>query len=360
MVRTRNHGRRVADQLACRLLCGVALGLVGGCAHQDPVDTPLNWWHQLEGGAIAQQRPPPPGVDDPYPKIGTTPAAAPQVASMDLRKSVTAGLVEQRNLSARLNAHDPLPPPVAVATPGKAASGAAPGPAPAGGVPGAPAAAAAANPALSSATLDAAEAPPPPATPVTATGPASGATKGGKSGHGRTDVLADPSQADEPELAMPDLAPPPATGPGSVTAEADANAPTPQIPGAPPPPPSLPGMGLAPLPPVAYAAPARPTYQLATVPGEALVFAAGTDVLSPGQGATLRSVATRRGAGSVYVHGFGDAASDAPHDQAQALTLAALRARAVADALEKDGVPASAIRMRADAFGRGAVAGLVE
>ena len=360
MVRTRGRGRRMADRLACRRLCGVALGRVGGCAHQDPVDTPLNWWHQLEGGAIARQRPPPPGVDDPYPKIGTTPAAAHQVASLDLRKSVTAGLVEQRNLSARQNAHDPLPPPVLVAPPGKAAPGAAPGSAPAGGVPGASAAAAAPNPALSSATLDAAEAPPSPAPPVSSTGQASGAAKAAKSARGGGDVLADPSQANEPELAMPDLAPAPATGPGSATAEADANAPTPQIPGAPPPPPSLPGMGLAPLPPVAYAAPARPSYQLAMAPGEALVFAAGTDVLSSGQGGTLRSVATHRGAGNVYVHGYGDAASDAPQDQAQALTLAALRARAVADALEKDGVPASAIRLRADAFGRGALAGLVE
>ena len=174
-------------------------------------------------------------------------------------------------------------------------------------------------------------------------------------------MLGDPAQSNEPQLAMPDyVPPPPPTVSGAGTAQADVNAPLPTIPAAPPKPPSLPGMGLAPLPPVAYAAPPRPTYQLAAVPGEALVFAAGTDVLSPGQGGTLRSVATHRGAGSVYVHGYGDAASDAPQDQAQALTLAALRARAVADALEKDGVPASAIRMRADAFGRGAVAGLVE
>ena len=329
---------RMASLHARKLLCGVALGLVGGCAHHDVVDTPVTWWHQLEGGAIAQQRPPPPGVDDPYPKIGTTPAAAPQVASLDLRKSVTSDLVEQSNLSARLNAHDPLPPPEVVAKPGAAAAPAA-----------ATAAAAPPNPAISSATLDAADAPPPPSTP-SAPAPAPGRAKAA--------APAGSTPAAEPELAMPDLAPAPAGGQAGAPQQADAAAILPPIPAAPPAPPALPGVSSPPA--VAYAPPPRPTYALAAAPGEALVFAAGTDVLSPGQAATLQSVASRRGAGTVYVHGYGDAPSDAPRDQAQALTLAALRARAVADALEKDGVPASSIRLRADAFGRGARAGLVE
>ncbi len=294
------------------------LALLAGCAHRDPVDTPVAWWHQLEGGAIAQQRPPPPGVDDPYPAIGTTPAAAPSVASAELRRSVTEQLIEQRNLSARLNAHDPLPPPVVA--PARTAT-----PSPTRG------------PSLvqspanqSSATLDAADAPPP---SHAAAGTAASAAAGGDPG----------------DLALP-----------AVVAGTDAGAPVvlPAIPDAPPPPPGLPGIAMP--PPPSYVPRARPHYALAQGPGELLQFAAGSDVLGSGQSDALHQVAAHRGAGSIYVHGYGEASSDSPQDQAQALTLAALRARSVADALEKEGVPASAIRIRADAFGRGARAGLVD
>lgn len=302
--------------------CLLPAALMAGCAHRDPVDTPVAWWHQLEGGAIARQRPPPPGVDDPYPAIGTTPAAAPRVASAELRRSVTEQLVEQRNLSARLNAHDPLPPPAAVAPASRTAK-ATP--------------VSAANPAQSSATLDAADAPPAPApAPAPATRAAAGAAAAGGAG-------------DAAELAMP-----------AVVSGTDAGAPVvlPAIPDAPPPPPGLPGLSMP--PPPSYVPPPRPRYALAQEPGELLQFAAGSDVLGSGQAGALRQIAAHRGTGSVFVHGHGEASSDSPQDQAQALTLAALRARSVADALEKEGVPASAIRIRADAFGRGASAGLVD
>ncbi len=292
------------------------LALLAGCAHRDPVDTPVAWWHQLEGGAIAQQRPPPPGVDDPYPAIGTTPAAAPKVASAELRRSVTEQLIEQRNLSVRLDAHDPLPP--AAAAPAKAAK---------------PVPAVVPNPAQSSATLDAADAPPAPVARTAAGAVVPAAAGGGDGG----------------DLALP-----------TVVSSTDSGAPVvlPAIPDAPPAPPGLPGIVMP--PPPSYVLPVRPHYTLAQGPGELLQFAAGSDVLGSGQSGALHQIATHRGAGSVFVHGYGEASSDLPQDQAQALTLAALRARSVADALEKDGVPASAIRIRADAFGRGARAGLVD
>ncbi len=302
---------------AARVTVLALLAPLSGCGHRDVVDTPVAWWHQLEGGAIAQQRPPPPGVDDPYPKIGTTPAAAPQVASVALRQATTAELIEQRNLSARLNAHDPLPPPVA--RPARAAAKPAPP---------------ATNPGQSSAVLDAADAPPaPPVAPPVAP-------------HAVAPV-------EEAELALPTVVPP---APG----QADPATPVvlPAIPAAPPPPPTLPGIAMP--PPPAYVAPPRPAYALALPPGDALQFVAGSDVLAASQAGTLHAIAVRRGAGPVFVHGYGDAASDAPHDQSVALTLAAFRARAVALALEREGVPASAIRISAAAFGRGASAGLVE
>ncbi len=312
-----------------------ALLLLSGCGGRDPVDAPVNWWHQLEGGEIAKQRPPPPGVDAPYPLIGTTPSSPPPMLSPDLRTALTRHLEEQRNLSARLNADDPiaaLPPtqppaaakpaqggttPTASATPApgpaKSASAAAANPAPA---------AAPAAPAVSSATLDAAEAPPAP--PV----------------------------AIQPVLAMPDVVPERA----GMIAE---SGPTPQIPAAPPGSPALPGFPVVAAP--TYAAQSHPDYALADPPGERLLFPDGSDALSPGQDGILRELVSHRGkAGTIFVHGYGDAASDAPADQAQALTLGALRARAVAGWMQAHGVPADAIRIRADAFGRGATAGLVD
>jgi len=309
----------------------VPLGLaLGGCGHRDVVDTPVDWWHHLEGGAIAEQRPPPPGVNDPYPKIGTTPTQPPKVASTELRRSVTEDLIAQRNLAERLNAHVPLPPPQAA--PPATTKPPAAAPAPASAAPGAE---------TSSATLDAADAPSnPPAHP--ASGPASGkAAKGGTARNG----------GDEPELAMPEVAPPTAS-------QADLNAPTPPIPDAPPSPPALPGLSAP--PPPSYAPPSHPNYDLAAAPGEQIQFLPGSDVLANGQGGTLTQIAARRGAGTLFVEGHGEASSDAVADQAQSLRLAAYRARAVARALEADGVPAQAIRLRADAFGRGATAGLIK
>lgn len=315
----------------------VPLGLaLAGCGHRDVVDTPVDWWHHLEGGAIAEQRPPPPGVNDPYPKIGTTPTQPPKVASIELRRSVTADLIAQRNLAERLNAHAPLPPPQA-APPAVNKPAAAP-PAPASTAPGTE---------TSSATLDAADAPSgPPARP------ASGAAAGQKAAKGAPGKNAPARNAgDEPELAMPEVAPPTAS-------QADLNAPTPPIPDAPPAPPALPG--LAAPPPPSYAPPPHPNYNLAAAPGEQIQFLPGSDVLANGQGGTLTQIAARRGAGTLFVEGHGEAGSDAVADQAQSLRLAAYRARAVARALEADGVPAQAIRLRADAFGRGATAGLIK
>ncbi|MCQ8279080.1 OmpA family protein [Acetobacteraceae bacterium KSS8] len=308
-----------------------ALLLLAGCGGRDPVDAPVNWWHQLEGGEIARQRPPPPGVDAPYPLVGTTPSKPPAMLSPDLRAALTQHLEEQRNLSARLNADDPIAalpptPPAATAKPAPAT-----GPAPSAAVasapgqkpePGGGTSPAAANaPAASSATLDAVEAPPAPA-------------------------------ASQPVLAMPDVVP-------DRAGLGEQSGPIPPIPAAPPGSPDLPGFPVLAAP--TYAAQIHPNYALADRSGERLLFPDGSDALSPGQDGILRSLVAHRGkTGTIFVHGYGDAASDAPADQAQALTLGALRARAVAAWLQANGVPAGAIRIRADAFGRGATAGLVD
>ena len=42
--------------------------LLAGCSTLSSMN-PVNWWHRQEGGKIAEQRPPPPGADQPYPNI---------------------------------------------------------------------------------------------------------------------------------------------------------------------------------------------------------------------------------------------------------------------------------------------------
>jgi outer membrane protein OmpA-like peptidoglycan-associated protein len=295
-------------------LLTAALAL-SGCAHRDVVDTPVGWWHQLQGGAIAEQRPPPPGVNDPYPRVGTTPAHAPAVASIELRRSVTAGLMNQRNLTTRIDANSPIPEPAA---PPRPAPSPAPVPAPAPGS-AAPAAAAGA----SSATLDAAQAP---------AGPAA----------------APPVIDAEPELALP-----------AVQVQAVDTGPVtmPAIPGAPPPPPRLPGLAL----PVGLPVSARlPDYQVAPPSGTVIAFAPGTDTMLRGQQGALHAIAARRAGGSIVVYGYGDASAPDPDAQAQALSVATLRARTVAEALQGEGVPARSILLRAEAFGRGASVNLLQ
>ena len=46
--------------------------LVSGCS-SGPSLNPVTWWHDLQGGKIAEQRPPPPGADEPYPNLASVP-----------------------------------------------------------------------------------------------------------------------------------------------------------------------------------------------------------------------------------------------------------------------------------------------
>ena len=54
-----------------RLLAAIA-GLTG-CGSVPASINPVAWWHDLQGGVIAEQRPPPPGATDPYPNIASVP-----------------------------------------------------------------------------------------------------------------------------------------------------------------------------------------------------------------------------------------------------------------------------------------------
>ena len=290
-------GRALVWRAPAALL--VALGLAA-CAH-DPLDTPVNWWHQLEGGQIAKERPPPPGADQPYPYLGTIPKK-PVVPSASFRETVQTRLTEQRDDTERLAARTPI-----VLTPQTVPP---PPPKPSG-----PAPADTAN-----ASLPGADAPPPKAAaaPPTAGGPVAG-----------TVIIA-----------------------GTPLGSGDG----PPIPDAPPPPPTFEGVPAQPAPTPPPPLPAHTTLKLA---GDVVLFAPGDGTLDPSQTETLKDVAERRAHGQIAIEGHGETKGDSPGAQADALALGLKRAQAIANKLAALNVPKDKIQLSATAFGRDAAVRLI-
>ena len=85
-----------------------------------------------------------------------------------------------------------------------------------------------------------------------------------------------------------------------------------------------------------------------------VAFAPGVATLSPEDIDVVKTFAGRRGNAVIAVTGFGDAAGNDITAQTNALGLGLSRAQAVANALTSAGVPQSAIRVGAEAAGRGA------
>ncbi|MDE2517419.1 MAG: hypothetical protein KGL12_15440, partial [Rhodospirillales bacterium] len=81
--------------------------LLGGCNSVPDAVNPASWWHHLEGGEIARQRPPPPGADQPYPNLATVP---PKPAAIDQKalEKITQGLVADQSVAAANAAAAPL------------------------------------------------------------------------------------------------------------------------------------------------------------------------------------------------------------------------------------------------------------
>lgn len=280
-----------------------------------PFDTPIEWWHDLQGGLIAEERPPPPGVGDPYPNLAEIPAK-PVPTDPGARRALAARLGTERDRADTAAAQDPI----GTLTPAKAVVVkpvvVKPGPATAGGEAAPP-----------MASLEAAE---------TTARPGTGLVP-----------------------AVPDTAPAPpsfaaAAAPVAPVRRADPGArfvdgPVPPLPGVAPAIPSLPG-----VPASTFAAPVPKA-----APQVAAVFLPGSAVLRPESDAALRALAGRRGGGDVALLGGGDAASAEPGVQAAALPLAWRRARAMADVLASAGVPVAAMHIDAAALGRGGVARLL-
>jgi outer membrane protein OmpA-like peptidoglycan-associated protein len=90
------------------------------------------------------------------------------------------------------------------------------------------------------------------------------------------------------------------------------------------------------------------------VSSTSIVFVEGSTALAQPAADEVKAFAAKRGNGVIVVTGYGDAASSDPAAQSSALTTALARATAVADSLKADGVPANAVRVNAEASGRGA------
>lgn len=290
-------GRLVQVRRALLLLVAC---LPAACAEGSRAD-PVTWWHNLEGGAIAQQRPAPPNVDAPYPKLATVPAR-PQTLAPAERSRIASRLVKDRANAEYAAATVPIVPP------GRVRAAAAPPLDPNG----------------SNAVMQAADAPPSTGTPA-------------------------------PAARLAATARPAATG-------APQSAAMPTMPLQPPPPPVLPGVPAFTRPSAAPVAP--PPGPAATVfaPGQpvTIAFAADSAVLPPGTEAALGQLAQTRGAAAMRVVGFGNATGNTPAAQADALPLAYARAESIANALARAGVPLLAIRLAAEAQGHGGVAAVAD
>jgi outer membrane protein OmpA-like peptidoglycan-associated protein len=302
------------------------------------IPNPIDWYHGLEGGRIAEQRPPPPNADAPYPNLSTVPAKLPEPDNT-ARTAIANGLVADRanaQYSASLN---PLVPPSPTQRP------APPPPRPDGAE-------------TAGATLQSAAAPPhvgplgppqPPLPPVTP----SAARK------------APTAQVESTSLEPP--AAPAAAVRGSVDEPVKAGTPAapvaslPDVPAAPPPPPVLAGVpqttAPAPPPPTPPAPPPPP----APAPSGAPVlvgFPPGSSVLPVEALGALKILSRQHGDHSITVTGYGDATGTDAKSQADALPLALSRARAVAANLLASGVPSSQLRINAEAQGHGAAAAI--
>ncbi len=281
--------------------------LLAGCSSKESTATPLDWWHNLEGGVIATQRPPPPGENEPYPNIGTVPPRPP-AADLGAQQAISDSLAAQRDSANRAAQANPLQPLTPVPPPPK---------------PAAPAPNADANKVV----VDAA--PTPPAPPPAPAAHASGAQAG---------------------AALPGIDTVPAVP------DAAASGPLPDFAAAPPPPPA--GFGLPTGTPTAAPPVAPPKPPPAPANAVAVAFTPESATLPPSAALHLQQFALAHKGAPLTVTGHGDTVLRNADAQARALDLGLKRAQAMAAFLRDAGVPAANIHLRADAAGTGGIVSL--
>ncbi|HEY0185226.1 MAG TPA: OmpA family protein [Rhodopila sp.] len=351
--------------------------LLAGCSTASL--NPVNWWHRQEGGKIAEERPAPPGADQPYPNISTVPAK-PEPPDPEALKKLTDSLVADRTNAQHAAQAAPLadpsspsaspnlfgvgtappPPPPGATPPTKAGTSGAPqGPTAAGapssapGTPGAP---------FASASLPAVTAPPAapsaaprkpvqsaplaaPDTEPTPGAPTPGAASSVPAVASPTAPAATTAPAQPPAAAAANPARPPAI---SGTPDSTVAGVSPPLPDAPPARPAG-----APPPPAAPIA-SNPMPVPSTGTSATIVFVDQASNLSQPAADEVKAFATKRGNGTISVTGYGDSTSNDPDAQSAALNLGLSRAQSIVDALKAAGVPGNAIRVSAEASGHGA------
>lgn len=295
----------LAHFLISWLLPTLAVVMLAGCA--GTVADPVVWWHELEGGLIAEQRPPPPLADQPYPNLSTVPdrPAAPDAAA---RAATVTALAADRANAQYAAKVAPLP-----QTP-------APIPRP---IP-----------------------PPPTPSPDEAAGASLPAASAPQKPPAQESASAVP-------VAVRDLPPVIEARP------ADTVESLPAIPKMPPQPAQFAGAPAitAPVPlltaPMAAPPPPKPGAPVL------VAFEPGSADLPKESQAALRNLGHTPGTQGIAVTGFGDSDSADAIVQSQALPLALARARAIAAQLHAAGVASDRMRVSAAAEGHGGAAQLI-
>jgi outer membrane protein OmpA-like peptidoglycan-associated protein len=280
----------------------LAAWLLSGCSNKQATATPLDWWHNLEGGVIAGQRPPPPGSNDPYPNISTIPARPP-AADVAAQQAIADSLAGQRDSANLAATQDPLKALAPVRPPPKPAAPAAP------------------DPNANKVVVDAASpAPAPPATKP-------------------------------PEPALPSIESVPAV-PAAVASGA-----MPEFAAAPPPPPA--GFDLPIVATPAAAPPPAPVKPPAPTNTVVVAFTPQSSTLPPSAPFRLQQFAQAHKGAAVFVTGRGDVVLPSADAQVRALSLGLKRAQSIATFLTTAGVSASNLHLRAEASGSGGTASLL-
>jgi hypothetical protein len=373
-----------ADRRDPALWLGLGLLLMlGGCSDVPDRINPVSWWHHLEGGEIAQDRPPPPNPNAPFPKIAAQPTRPAGMPDWEWNQ-LSATLAATRSSAQAYAAQNPIPTLSQTAPPPAAAR---PKPVRVTAAPAAPAPAPPADSTQSAATaaeiarLAAAPGPAGSQTPAPSATAVATATANAKAGNSTTSALTFQGPSARPPASGPQSVPirdavgtkisafDPNNGlsiPGALDpVEQPDEAHPPPVPASVPAPPVVPGFAISTVPatyvaPVALPQPAPyvPPAPLPAVPPVPIQFARHSAVLTPPMQKALLNLAQASRGARMAVTGFGDAASDKLSDQVAAMPLALERARAMVVQLMAYGAAETGISTSAHALGSGGLARL--
>ncbi len=81
--------------------------LLAGCSSFPASMNPVSWWHDLQGGKIAEERPPPPGADQPYPNLASVPPK-PEAPDRAALANIATALIADRTNAQHAAAAAPI------------------------------------------------------------------------------------------------------------------------------------------------------------------------------------------------------------------------------------------------------------